>query len=63
MKIFRKIKVHEFYKENNKVHEFLFGQRKVSVKSKKFMNFYSCFPLQNKNKSALLKVNRTKVKD
>ena len=40
---FQKKNVHEFYKESNKVHEFFFGKRKVSVKNKKFMNFYSCF--------------------
>ena len=29
-----------FTKKKNKVHEFLFGQRKVYVKIKKFMNFF-----------------------
>ena len=40
---FQKRNVHEFYKENNKVHEFFFSKRKVSVKNKKFMNFLFMF--------------------
>ena len=44
MKIFRKGNVHEFYKKIIKFMNFLFGQRKVSVKNKKkLMNFCSCF--------------------
>jgi hypothetical protein len=54
IKVTRKRKVHEFYKENNKVHEFLFGQRKVSVKNKRFMNFLFMFFRCKINYSALL---------
>ena len=61
---FQKKKCSWIYKENNKVHEFLFSQRKVYVNSKSSWIFYSCFSAANKrNKSALLKVNRTKVND
>ena len=44
----------DVYKENNKVHEFLFGERKASIKNKRFMNFYSCFSAAQIINSALL---------
>lgn len=60
----KKRKFMNFIEKIIKFMNFYFSKRKVSVKNKRFMNFfYSCFSAANKNKSALLKVNRTTVKD